>query len=252
MRFWKKLSFSGKKNLDAPPKSSAVESAKIEKKLGYKFNNRSLLELALTHPSYNLKKSAEPNNQRLEFLGDSILGAILSSELYELFPEQDEGALSRKKAIFARGAHLAELASSLELNNYIKMSHSERSNDGHLRPSTLEDVMEAVIGAVYLDGGYHKTMECLLRWMGNLKSRLEMQKGIFNPKGRLQEFIQSQKEKESIKYLLIHEKGPGHARQFVVELRIAENKVAEGTGKTKKDAEEKAAEYALKILSEKK
>jgi len=252
MSFWKKLSFSRKKNLIAPPKPSRIESAVIEKKLGYKFNNRSLLELALTHPSYNLNKLHEPNNQRLEFLGDSILGAILSSELYELFPEQDEGSLSRKKAIFARGAHLAKLASSLDLNRYVKMSLSERSNDGHLRSSTLEDVMEALIGAVYLDGGYEKTKDCLLRWMGDLKSRLELQKGIFNPKGRLQEFIQSQKEKEKIKYLLLHETGPGHAKQFVVELRVGENKVAEGTGKTKKDAEEKAAEYALKFLSEKK
>lgn len=182
MRFWKKLPFDKAKKPAKKDESVSAYLQAIEKKIDYRFNDHALLELALTHPSNNTNKNSLPNNQRLEFLGDSILGAILSSELYALFLDEDEGSLSRKKAIFARGSYLAELASSLNLDKYVKMSDSERMNDGHLRKSTLEDVLEAVVGAIYLDGGYEKTRECVLSWIGDLKTKLEMQRGIFNPR----------------------------------------------------------------------
>lgn len=248
MRFWKKLPFDKAKKPAKKDESVSAYLQAIEKKIDYRFNDHALLELALTHPSNNTNKNSLPNNQRLEFLGDSILGAILSSELYDLFLDEDEGSLSRKKAIFARGSYLAELASSLNLDKYVRMSDSERMNNGHLRKSTLEDVLEAVVGAIYLDGGYEKTRECVLSWIGDLKTKLEMQRGIFNPKGKLQEFIQSRSVKEKIKYSLLNETGPEHNKRFVVELHVGCKKISDGRGTSKKEAEENAAESALNIL----
>ena len=107
----------------------------LESKMGYRFSDLNLLDLALTHPSFNTKEAGKPSNQRLEFLGDSILGAVLSSELYALYPNEKEGDLSRKKSFFARGSKLAELGKSLGLEKVIKMSPSERKNNGHFRAS---------------------------------------------------------------------------------------------------------------------
>ena len=221
----------------------------IERKSGYSFRNLDLLDLALTHPSFNLKDANKPNNQRLEFLGDSILGAVLSNELYRIYPEENEGSLSRKKAYFAQGAFLAELGLSIGLNRVIKMSPAELKNEGNLRPSTLEDAVEALVGAIYLDGGFRHAEHCIIQWIGDLRQKLEGRTAMMNPKGKLQELIQAQDTKKKIRYKLLQDNGPDHQKTFIVSVIIGEEAIAKGQGKSKKEAESEAAEKALIILS---
>ena len=220
----------------------------LEKRMGYFFRNPSLLEQALTHPSFNEHTKGKEDNQRLEFLGDAILGGILSLHLYELYPNDDEGSLSRKKAVLARGSTLASLGSKLGLPEALQVSRTERKNQGHLRPSTLEDAIEAIIGAIYLDGGWPDAQKCVLRWLGDVNQMLEAGESGFNPKGQLQEFVQSQNPEEKIKYHLVREEGPPHDKRFLMQITIGGAVIAQGSGKSKKEAEEKAAGEALTSL----
>lgn len=220
----------------------------LEKRMGYFFRNPSLLEQALTHPSFNEHTKGKEDNQRLEFLGDAILGGILSLHLYELYPNDDEGSLSRKKAVLARGSTLASLGSKLGLPEALQVSRTERKNQGHLRPSTLEDAIEAIIGAIYLDGGWPDAQKCVLRWLGDVNQMLEAGESGFNPKGQLQEFVQSRNPEEKIKYHLVREEGPPHNKRFLMQITIGGAVIAQGSGKSKKEAEEKAAGEALTSL----
>jgi len=250
MKFISKLQsrFRGT-NHEVPPSIEKSNLWLLEEKMGYHFSNISLLELALTHPSYNLNNAHKPNNQRLEFLGDSIFGAILSSKLYEIFPNENEGSLSRKRSFFARGSHLSELGLTLGLNKYIKMSQSEIQSQGNCRPSTMEDAIEAVVGAIFLDGGFEESKSCVLRWIGDLSSKLEKSDPLLNPKGKLQELVQAQNDKEKVRYHLLKQSGPDHAKRFLVEVCIGGKKIAEGKGNSKKQAESSAAAKALQKLN---
>ena len=250
MKLLRKLSgVLGKKRGDPGVPDELKKKIKaLEKRMGYFFHDPSLLELALTHPSFHEHNKGKKDNQRLEFLGDSILGAILSLNLYQLYPKLDEGELSRKKAVLARGTTLASLGSKLGIPQALQVSRTERKNQGHLRPSTLEDAIEAVIGAIFLDGGWKTTQACVLRWLGDLNQMIEVGEGGFNPKGQLQEFIQSQDPNEKIKYQLVSEKGPPHNKRFIMQVTIGGEAIAQGSGKSKKEAEEKAACEALRGL----
>ena len=221
----------------------------LEAKMAYRFKDFNLLRLALTHPSYNIKNPANPNNQRLEFLGDSILGAVLSAKLYDLYPNEDEGSLSRKRSFFARGTHLVKLGSFLKLEKVIKMSPTEIKHKGNKRSSTLEDGVEALIGAIYLDGGFQAAQNCILSWIGNLEDKLEDKTSTMNPKGKLQELVQSMDEKPRIRYNLIDHSGPDHAKSFIVELRIGQKIISQGKGNSKKQAESSAAAKAIQYLN---
>ena len=231
-------------------KESFADFQFIEKKTGYLFRDLSLLDLALTHPSFNLNGKNRPSNQRLEFLGDSILGAVLSDKLYQIYPGGDEGSLSRKKAFFAQGSYLAELGLSLGLDKVIKMSPTEIKNAGNLRLSTLEDAVESLVGAIYLDGGFKDAQRCVIQWIGDLRIKLEEQSQVMNPKGKLQEIVQAKDTKKKIRYKLLEDKGPDHQKTFLVSLIIGEDAVAEGKGKSKKEAESQAAEKAIRILTQ--
>ena len=153
MNFLGKLASSlGKKRKPSTPSANPNKDiADFQKEIGYRFKNPSLLIQALTHPSFHEHKKDKPNNQRLEFLGDSILGAILAEELFHLFPEGDEGFLSRNRAVLVRGSSLAKLAKTINLGSYLLMSPSDKKNFGNQRESTLEDGIESLIGAIFLD-----------------------------------------------------------------------------------------------------
>ena len=237
-----------KKGESAIPVELRKKIRLLEKRMGYFFRNPSLLEQALTHPSFNEHTKGKEDNQRLEFLGDAILGGILSLHLYELHPNDDEGSLSRKKAVLARGSTLASLGSKLGLPEALQVSRTERKNQGHLRPSTLEDAIEAIIGAIYLDGGWPDAQRCVLRWLGDVNQMLEAGESGFNPKGQLQEFVQSQNPEGKIKYHLVREEGPPHNKRFLMQVTIGGVVIAQGSGKSKKEAEEKAAGEALTSL----
>lgn len=221
----------------------------FEKRIGYQFRNSTLLIQALTHPSFHEHKRQKPDNQRLEFLGDSILGAILSENLYHLHPDVDEGILSKKKAVLARGSSLAELARNLDLGSFLRMGASEKKNKGNQRESTLEDALEALIGAIFLDGGMDAVRDRVLAWLRELNTELDHKQTKFNPKGRLQEFVQANRPDDKIRYNLVKESGPPHDKRFHMTVSIGKKEFGQGMGKSKKEAEETAAEQALVLLA---
>lgn len=225
-----------------------MELDSLQQRLGYLFHSPDLLKEALTHPSLQDKGACKDHNQRLEFLGDSVLGAILASWLFESFPNEDEGKLSRKKAMLARGEHLTKIARNLELHLYILAGKSERMDSQELRDSVLEDALEAIIGAIFLDGGYADVSKVVMQWESTFYQSIEAGSGNFNPKGRLQEYIQSNMPGARISYQVIKQSGPDHKKTFHIGVTLAGKSMGFGTGPSKKSAEEQAAVNALATL----
>ena len=223
----------------------------FEKNIGYVFENPSLLQLALTHPSHNEHNKNKEDNQRLEFLGDSVLSTILSESLYNLFPIEDEGLLSRKRSVLIRGSSLAQIASKLKLEDFLRMSKAELKNKGNQRSSTLEDAIEAVIGAIFLDGGFESAKRCILNWFGDFKKYVNEGQLLYNPKGQLQEILQTDEISPKIHYRVTKEAGPAHQKTFEIDLIIGKKTISSGKGKTKKEAEEDAAVKALQKFRDK-
>lgn len=235
---------------DKPPSPEEERSLRtLEKSIGYRFRNLTLLRRAVTHPSIAEEHRGCDDNQRLEFLGDSILGALLAEKLYHLYPDDDEGILTRGRSVLARGEYLAPLAESLGIHKAMRMSRSELRTKGNLRPSTLEDAIEAVVGAVYLDGGMTVTRKTVLAWYGDLEIALADAIEDYNPKGRLQELGQALYGQEPVRYSVDKESGPPHDKHFVISVHVGGTKRGTGRGKSKKEAEEKAARKALRALS---
>lgn len=224
----------------------------LQKRIGYEFKNPGLLRESLVHPSYLQEHPKEKyHNQRLEFLGDAVLDLILSEKLFRMFPDEREGPLTQHRAVLAKGKFLTDLAEELGLHKCLLMSRSEIQNNGHKRPSSLEDALEALVGAIFLDSDFSTSREIVLRWYGDIHERLEMVKGLSNPKGRLQELIQPHLGNEAIAYKVCAVEGEAHDRSFEVELYVQDQLEATGRGKTKKEAEEKAATTALRKWTKK-
>ena len=225
------------------------ELSELQEAISYEFKDLSLLVLALTHPSFHENDKTKPTNQRLEFLGDSVVSLILTDELYHKLPHADEGDLTQYRASLIRGESLSKLAKHLNLQKYILLSPSEKSNYGNLRESTLEDAMEALIGAVYLDGGIIKIKELVLHWIDDFWGGLAKNMSHHNPKGQLQEWVQENRPGAMIKYTIVKESGPDHAKHFESEISINYKTYGKGAGKSKKDAETKAAREAIDLLT---
>jgi len=222
----------------------------FEQEISYNFNNQGLLELSLTHPSFHEHDKSKPTNQRLEFLGDSVLSLILTTELYQQFPEADEGRLTQYRASLIRGESLAKMAEYIGIQNYIYLSPSEKNNNGHMRSSTLEDAIEALIGAIYLDGGIAATRTVVLNWVEGLWGNLEQNISQHNPKGQVQEWVQENLPNTKIKYKINGESGPDHAKHFNAEIFLDHKSFGQGSGSSKKEAESNAAKIAIKLLKE--
>lgn len=222
----------------------------LEERIGYHFTDRDLLTRALTHPSWSQIYPEDEHYQRLEFLGDSVLSLVLAEKLYALFPHKREGVLTRNRAALAKGAQLATLAKELTLDEHLRLSEAEFRNGGRMRESILEDTVESVIGAIYLDGGMAAARDVILSWYGDLKERLQDLLHLHNPKGQLQERIQPQLGNDAIRYVVLEESGPPHSRQFRVCVEISGKNAGEGSGTSKKEAEENAAREALLGLPE--
>ena len=220
----------------------------LENALGYSFRNKELLREALTHPSFDTRKKDHRHNQRLEFLGDSLVGCVLANWLFQKYPEKTEGELSRFKSMLARGDNLATVARKINLNEYLIIGKSERQSKGNLRQSVLEDAFEALIGAIYLDSDYFTIEKVMLQWEPVFIEAIEQKSSSFNPKGQLQEYLQSKSKNPKISYHLIKQSGPDHQREFLIEIQADGQTIAEGLGKSKKNAEEKAAKVALEKL----
>ena len=217
---------------------------KLERKIGYHFNDADLIHLALTHRS-----AAGKHNERLEFLGDSILSFVIADDLYHRFPKINEGDMSRMRATLVRGHTLAELGREFELGDYLKLGPGELKSGGFRRDSILADAVEAIIGAVYLDSDTEVVRRIILSWY---QSRLEsIQPGVSqkDPKTRLQEFLQGRRNPLPI-YTVTNIKGEAHNQEFTVECEVAGvDKPVIGKGTSRRKAEQAAAETALEQLS---
>ena len=246
-----RIRYDGTETDDPPSAEEESTLQALEKRLGYRFRNLSLLRRATTHPSLAEDRRGCEDNQRLEFLGDSILGAILAEKLFRIFPEDNEGILTKGRSVLARGDYLSKLARDLGIHNTMRMSRAEIRDGGNERDSTLEDAIEAIVGAIYLDSGMQATRKTVLSWYGDMEETLSEAMEDYNPKGRLQEIAQALHGPDQIQYLIDREEGPSHRKRYSVSVEVAERKLGSGSGRSKKEAEEEAARKALQSISRK-
>lgn len=250
MKNWvKKLlsGFSSKKH--NYKERNSPDLAPLEKKLGYRFKHSKLLLTALTHPSYlQESKDTVSHNQRLEFLGDSVLSLVLAERLFQIYPDDREGVLAQGRSALAKGIFLTQLAKAIGLPQHLRMSKHEERCGGRHRDSTLEDALEAVLGAIYLDSNYDTSRQIVLQWYGDIKQHLETVLAHENPKGKLQETIQGISPQKQIEYNVLETSGPDHKKTFEVEVLIDQTSMGSGRGNSKKEAEENAARKALKNI----
>jgi ribonuclease III len=225
-----------------------AEFSELQSRLGYKFRDAGLLQLAVTHPSVAHETGTpSPHNQRLEFLGDAVLQLVLTRELYEKFPGFDEGPLTKARAKLVNRRTLAEHARILGLGAHLIVSRGEEAHGGRERASTLADAFEALLGAVFLDGGFEAAREFILREFGAAFGKLNVLPIIENPKGELQELLQA-RSPEAPEYHVVSATGPDHDRVFECTVQHEGVELARGSGKSKKAAESDAAQAALKRL----
>jgi ribonuclease III len=226
--------------------------ARLQTRLAYRFKDLSLLECAVTHPSYLPEHPASSeSNQRLEFLGDAVLQLVLTEELFRLFPGEREGALTKRRASLAKGAFLVQLARELGLEDCLLLGTSEAASGGRTRASSLEDAFEALVGAIYLDSDLATVRRIVLTLCGPLPDRLALIQDADNPKGRLQEIVQPTHGNNALRYEVIGTEGEDHARAYQVEVFLNERSLGTGRGPSKKQAEEAAARAALITLADK-
>jgi ribonuclease-3 len=222
----------------------------FQQRLAYQFRHADLLQLALTHPSIaHEQDSSAPHNQRLEYLGDAILSAVLSQHLYDKFPVADEGRLTKSRAKLVNSRSLAARARAIGLGAYLILSRGEENTGGRSRPSILADAFEALLGAIFLDGGFPAARDFILREFAAEFAELDFPEAIENPKGELQEILQARSSAAPI-YHTISAAGPDHDRNFICAVLHEGVELAQGSGKSKKEAESDAALAALKKLRE--
>ncbi len=219
----------------------------LEERIRVRFRNRSLLIQALTHPSIRQEGIELPDNERLEFLGDSVLQLVLTEELFRRHPDKNEGLLTKVRAHLVNKQSLAFRARRLQLGQCLLLGRGEEQSGGRDRPSTLADAMEALVGAIYLDQGLEAVRRFVLPLFEEELETAEVDEAIDNPKGALQEFLQAISN-ESPKYQLLSVTGPNHARQFECAVYHAGQELARGVGTSKKAAEAAAALKALRRL----
>ena len=210
------------------------------------FGDFGLLNTALSHSSYaNELDQKSINNERLEFLGDSVLNLIITDYLYRLYPDKSEGELSKARSYIVSEDSLSSIARELDLGSYLLLGRGEESNDGRNKKGILADAIEAFVGALYLDGGFLKASVFVIE-LFDVHIRLMFNRGDFKDyKSLLQEYVQK-KYKISPSYKLAKEIGPDHNKVFCVELYVDDKFISNGRGKSKKEAEMRAAEMALK------
>ena len=222
----------------------------LEEALGYSFRSEELLQNALCHSSYANENTKEKrqSNERLEFLGDSILGFVVAEYLFGKYPERPEGELTRMRADLVCEESLAAVAAELKLGSYLRLGHGEELCGGRARKSINADAVESVIAAVYLDGGFDRAKDLIFR----LIISREQMPGISDSdyKTMLQEYIQREKD-QRLKYCLVEESGPDHDKSFRMIVLLNDRIIGEGIGRSKKRAEQAAAAQGLAALKNK-
>lgn len=217
----------------------------FERKIGYHFSDSRLLTRALTHKSC---ESAEGNNERLEFLGDAVLDLIIAEALYHHYSDRDEGALDSMRANLVNGKALARHAVELGIDHYLQVSEAQRQHHPQHTAAMLEDALEALTGAVYLDGGINAARSFVLRVFDDTIQRVSETFESGNPKGRLQEWAQKQHSGATPDYTILSAAGPDHSRRFEAVVELDGKELGRGQGNSKKAAETAAAKQALANL----
>lgn len=222
-----------------------LEIAQLEEKIGYRFQNQSLVEVALTHSSFaNEVKRHIPYNERLEFLGDAVLSIIVSDYLFHKF-HLPEGELTKLRASLVCEKTLALFAGQISLGEYLRLGRGEEITGGRKRPSICSDAFEALIAAIYLDGGIEPARTFVLPFVTDMLK--EHTTPFKDYKTLLQEIIQQNPE-ERLHYALVEESGPDHDKRFMVEVHLNSNVIGVGEGRSKKTAEQQAARKALELM----
>ena len=223
----------------------------LEEKLGYQFRDISLLEGALYHSSYanEHRKQGVRSNERLEFLGDAVLGFVSAAHLYGKHPDSPEGELTRIRAALVREESLFEVASYLGLGEYLLLGKGEELGGGRQRPSILADATESVFAAVYLDGGIEAARELIHRVLLDEEREELVEERRRDYKTELQELVQ-RKPEQALQYDLVGESGPDHNKTFTMQVKLNGETIGEGCGRTKKEAEQMSAKAALENWDE--
>ncbi|MCR4604661.1 MAG: ribonuclease III [Eubacterium sp.] len=228
-------------------KFAAVDQ--LQKNIGYEFKDIALLENALTHSSYAHENglSYGANNERLEFLGDAVLELSSSRFIFDKYPKVPEGKMTKLRAALVCEQSLAEVARKLNFGDFIRLSNGEISTGGAKRDSILSDAVEAVIGAIYLDGGFDAADIFIKKYV---LVDIDKKHMMFESKSALQELVQDKYHADTkIEYKVVEESGPAHAKHFRIACFVQGKKLSEGVGPTKKKAESMAAYEAIKIIS---
>lgn len=219
--------------------------ADFEASIGYRFRDAALLEQALTHRSYG-----SPHNERLEFLGDSVLGCIMAEALYARFPGLSEGQLTRMRAALVREETLSDAARALDLAAAVRLGEGERAHGGEIRASILADALEAVLGAIFVDGGYAAARDVVLALYASRLAQVDPQGPRKDPKTRLQEFLQAQR-KSRPEYRVLQVHGAAHRQTFDVECLVVDlGARATGSGSSRQRAEQQAAAALLESIGQ--
>ena len=217
----------------------------LEETLGYRFRRPELLEEALTHKSYAFEKGERRHNERMEFLGDSVLAAITAHRLFDQHPDVDEGRLSKMKAALVSRPTLTRWARKIRVAAHLRLGAGEETTGGRERASILANAVEALIGAIYLDGGYRPASEVVSGWLQEEAAGLEET----DYKSRLQEIVQK-RHKIPPEYKMERTTGPDHDKTFSVRVQFGSRVLGTGRGKSKKEAEQDAARDALENISQ--
>lgn len=216
------------------------------------FKNKKLFEQAFIHRSYlNETKEELSSNERLEFLGDSIISFVVSQYLYKKFPQFDEGILTNIRSLLVNTKSLAQIAKELSFGDYLKLSKGEEDSKGRQNQSLLADSFESFIGALFIDQGILAVSDFLELVLLPKTDEIMKNKSFKDPKSLLQEYVQSRRQNSPM-YKVLEESGPAHARKFLIGAYIAGKMISQGTGKSKREAEENAAEKALEFYKSEK
>ncbi|MBW2029040.1 MAG: ribonuclease III [Deltaproteobacteria bacterium] len=219
------------------------------KRLGYEFKDRELLEQAFRHSSYVNETGSEglEDNERLEFLGDAVLDLAIGHILMDLFEDATEGELTKVRSFVVNERGLCNMARALDLGEYLFLGRGEEASNGREKPSILADTMEALLGALYLDGGFEKTKEIIRELFVPVIREIQSETAVSDYKSLIQEYTQ-EVYKTRPEYRLVQEKGPAHEKTFKVALKMNGQVLAEAEGRSKKEAEQKAAKEAFLCL----
>jgi ribonuclease III len=226
------------------PSEAQLEA--LESRFGYTFADRSLLRLALTHRSYAFEAGGLPTNERLEFLGDAVLGLVVTMFIYRRFPDEAEGRLAKLRAAAVNTGALAAVGRSLGLGEAVLLGRGEQQSGGRDKDSILADTLEATIGAVYLDGGIERATRLVERLFADLVENFATRRESLDYKTSLQELTAARLS--SLPHYSVSEEGPDHQKRFTAEVRVAGEHLGTGQGRSKKEAEQAAASEAYQAL----